>query len=149
MLLDVDSTRHDAESFERAVSVAASLVDATSEPDCTISLHTTGEPIVVRAPTDALDALALIERREQSPLPNPDPRDPSVAVTRIIVTGRLDVALSHRLDALRPRHGVGVLITTDTSDVVVPRPWMSIHVDQLESLSLRWSSLVRPRGAQR
>lgn len=148
VLIDVDATRHDAESFERAVSVAASLVDATSEPDCTISLHTTGEPIIVRDPTDALDALALIERREHPPLPNPDPRDPSVAVTRIIVTGRLDVALSHRLDALRPRHGVGVIITTGTSDVVVPRPWMSIHVDQFESLSLRWSSLIRPRGAQ-
>lgn len=144
VMLDTERTRHTDESFELAVSIAASLVDASGSADCATRLvvdrHSGGAD-----PTSALDQLALVGPGSGGAFAAIDPRDPTAVIARVVITGRVDAALTARLDGLRPRPGVGLVITTADSVEPVPAPWLTAECASLSTFADVWSRFVRPR----
>lgn len=144
VLLDTERTRHTEESFELAVSIAASLVDVSGSTDCSTRLaigrHPGGDD-----QSSALDQLALVGPGSANACVAVDPRDPTAVVARVVITGRVDASFTAQLDGLRPRPGVGLVIATADSVEPVPSPWLTTECVSLSTFADVWSRFVRPR----
>jgi hypothetical protein len=146
IVLDVSGSRHDEETFETAVSIAASLLDSRGPRNARVMLCIGRSVIDDSDRNVGLDRLALAEIDDHSdggtiaPVDSPDP---SAVMARIVVTGHGDRGLTDVLAGFPTRGCANLLITCRPSDSGTPAGWMNLTCHDHAEFDRSWSRFVR------